>query len=148
MEAEEQDFIVLLLTLIAGKTLSKYFPPPSQPCPAVIQSVYDSVLPALSPSPASCTARLSCSCINQVTQLCTVQRGPKRPHPLQHRSRMSYGSIPGWESERAGAAAASQHSRQGTAWGCPGCWGHPRLSLHVSTLRSRIFQSIALTVSA
>lgn len=55
MEAEEQDFIVLLLTIIAGKTLSKY-PPSFQPCPTAIQSVYGSVFPAPSPSPASCTA--------------------------------------------------------------------------------------------
>lgn len=99
-------------------------------------------LPAVQPRP-------SCCCISREMQLHTMQRDPKRPRPLQHRSRMSYYSIPGWESDCAGAVAASQHSWQGTT-GVPGVLRpppaepahiHPE-NPHFSIYRSDTFCSI------
>lgn len=140
MEAEEQDFIVLLLTLIAGKTLSKYSPPLASP---VLQYVYGSVLPAPSPSPASCTdpavllllkpgnAALRCA---EGHQEATSPLARLRDELLWH---PWMGIGPCWS---CGCIPAQQA-------GCPGCLacsGCPWLSLHVFTLGIRIFQSIAL----
>lgn len=115
MEAEEQDFIVLLLTLIAGKTLSKYSPPLASP---VLQYVYGSVLPAPSPSPASCTDPAVLLLLKPGNAALRCAEGHQEATSPQHGSGMSYYGIPGWELDRAGAAAASQHSRQGArgAW--------------------------------
>lgn len=150
MEAEEQDFIVFLLAIIAGKTLSKY--PPSRSALPHSNSV---CVWLGAPSIVSSPCQLYSPCCPAMTKARRHSfvpcRDPKRPCPLQHHSRMKYHSIPAWESHRAGAAAASQPSGQGAVWGCLGClgsWGHPWLSLHVSTPRICIFQLIALILSA